>query len=136
MQDADITQPIHLLKGRGSYLCVQRLEQSRQSHEANDRVYAHALAKIETWSHSTLTGDLSELTGLDDRSPVIPLVTSTRDNCLGSQCPKFRACHVNLARKEALAADVVVINHHLFFADLNVRESGMAELLPDRKSVV
>jgi ATP-dependent DNA helicase DinG len=67
---------------------------------------------------------------LDDRSPVIPLVTSTRDNCLGSQCPKFRACHVNLARKEALAADVVVINHHLFFADLTVRESGMAELLP------
>ena len=121
---------VALLKGRGSYLCVQRLEQSRQGHEANDRVYAHALAKIETWSHSTLTGDLSELTGLDDRSPVIPLVTSTRDNCLGSQCPKFRACHVNLARKEALAADVVVINHHLFFADLTVRESGMAELLP------
>ena len=121
---------VALLKGRGSYLCVQRLEQSRQGHEATDRSYAHALAKIETWSHSTLTGDLSELSGLDDRSPVIPLVTSTRDNCLGSQCPKFRACHVNLARKEALAADVVVINHHLFFADLTVRESGMAELLP------
>ena len=121
---------VALLKGRGSYLCLQRLEQSRQSHEASDRVYAHALAKIETWSHATLTGDMSELTGLDDRSPVIPLVTSTRDNCLGSQCPKFRACHVNLARKEAMAADLVVINHHLFFADLNVRESGMAELLP------
>jgi len=121
---------VALLKGRGSYLCLQRLEQSRQGHESSDRVYAHALAKIETWSHATLTGDLSELTGLDDRSPVIPLVTSTRDNCLGSQCPKFRVCHVNLARKEAMAADVVVINHHLFFADLNVRESGMAELLP------
>lgn len=121
---------VALLKGRGSYLCVQRLEQARQGHEATDRVYAHALAKIETWSHATLTGDLSELSGLDDRSPVIPLVTSTRDNCLGSQCPKFRGCHVNLARKEALAADVVVINHHLFFADLTVRESGMAELLP------
>jgi len=121
---------VALLKGRGSYLCLQRLEQSRQGHEASDRVYAHALAKIETWSHATLTGDMSELTGLDDRSPVIPLVTSTRDNCLGSQCPKFRACHVNLARKEAMAADLVVINHHLFFADLNVRESGMVELLP------
>ncbi len=121
---------VALLKGRGSYLCVQRLEQSRQGHEATDRVYAHVLAKIESWSHATVTGDLSELSGLDDRSPVIPLVTSTRDNCLGSQCPKFRACHVNLARKEALAADVVVINHHLFFADLSVRESGMAELLP------
>ena len=121
---------VALLKGRGSYLCLHRLAQARQGHEATDRLYAHALAKIETWSQSTLSGDLSELSGLDDRSPVIPLVTSTRDNCLGSQCPKFRACHVNLARKEALAADVVVINHHLFFADLTVRESGMAELLP------
>ncbi len=121
---------VALLKGRGSYLCLQRLEQSRHGHEAADRTLAHALAKIETWSQATVSGDLSELSGLDDRSPVIPLVTSTRDNCLGSQCPKFRACHVNLARKEALAADVVVINHHLFFADLTVRESGMAELLP------
>jgi ATP-dependent DNA helicase DinG len=76
------------------------------------------------------------LPGLDERSPLIPLVTSTRDNCLGAQCPKFRACHVNLARREALAADVVVINHHLFFADLAVRESGMAELLPSVRSVV
>jgi ATP-dependent DNA helicase DinG len=121
---------VALLKGRGSYLCLQRLAQARQGHEAQERMYAHALAKIETWSQSTLTGDLSELTGLDERSPVIPLVTSTRDNCLGSPCPQFRACHVNLARKEAMAADLVVINHHLFFADLNVRESGMAELLP------
>jgi ATP-dependent DNA helicase DinG len=68
--------------------------------------------------------------GLDERSPVIPLVTSTRENCLGSQCPQFRPCHVNLARREALSADVVVVNHHLFFADLAVRESGIAELLP------
>ena len=88
------------------------------------------LAKIEEWSQVTRTGDLAELPGLDERSPLIPLVTSTRENCLGAQCPKFRSCHVNQARREALAADVVVINHHLFFADLAVRESGMAELLP------
>ena len=74
--------------------------------------------------------------GLDERSPLLPLVTSTRENCLGSQCPKFRACHVNAARREAMAADVVVINHHLFFADLAVRESGMAELLPTVRVVV
>ncbi|MDB5942170.1 MAG: dinG, partial [Ramlibacter sp.] len=85
---------------------------------------------VERWAPSTRSGDLGELAGLDDRSPVIPLVTSTRENCLGSACPKFRTCHVNQARREALAADVVVINHHLFFADLAVRESGMAELLP------
>ncbi|MDO5623449.1 MAG: ATP-dependent DNA helicase, partial [Pseudomonadota bacterium] len=67
---------------------------------------------------------------------VIPLVTSTRENCLGADCPQFRACHVNLARREAMAADLVVINHHLFFADLAIRETGMAELLPSVRVVV
>ena len=127
---------VALLKGRSSYLCTLRLSQARQSHDASLRAHMHALGKIETWSQSTRTGDLSELSGLDDRSPVIPLVTSTRDNCLGSPCPNFKACHVNLARKEAMSADVVVINHHLFFADLNVRETGMAELLPSVQTVV
>jgi len=119
-----------LLKGRGSYLCLQRLELARRDATLPDRAAVRALARIEQWAQSTRSGDLAELPGLDERSPLIPLVTSTRDNCLGSQCPKFRQCHVNLARREALAADVVVINHHLFFADLAVRESGMAELLP------
>ncbi len=127
---------VALLKGRGSYLCTLRLSQARQSHDASLRIHMHALSKIEKWSQSTRTGDLSELSGLDDRSPVIPLVTSTRDNCLGSPCPNFKSCHVNLARKEAMSADVVVINHHLFFADLNVRETGMAELLPSVQTVV
>jgi ATP-dependent DNA helicase DinG len=119
-----------LLKGRGSYLCLHRMELARSDASLPDRTSLRALAKVEQWSQVTRTGDLAELEGLDERSPIIPLVTSTRDNCLGSQCPKFRACHVNLARREALAADVVVVNHHLFFADLAVRESGMAELLP------
>jgi ATP-dependent DNA helicase DinG len=118
-----------LLKGRSSYLCLHRLALAR--HETgSDRFAVRTLARVEEWAQSTFTGDLSEISGLDERSPIIPLVTSTRDNCLGSQCPKFKACHVNLARREALAADVVVVNHHLFFADLAVRESGMAELLP------
>ena len=118
-----------LLKGRSSYLCLHRLVLAR-SESGSDKISARTLAKIETWAQATFTGDLAELPGLDERSPIIPLVTSTRDNCLGSQCPKFKACHVRLARREALAADVVVVNHHLFFADLAVRESGMAELLP------
>ena len=119
-----------LLKGRASYLCLHRLESARQDALLPDRASVRSLAKIEQWAQVTRTGDLAELPGLDERSPLIPLITSTRDNCLGAQCPKFRSCHVNLARREALAADVVVINHHLFFADLAVRESGMAELLP------
>lgn len=124
-----------LLKGRASYLCLHRLDLAR--HDAGpERASARTLAKIEQWSKATRTGDLAELPGLDERSPLIPLVTSTRDNCLGAQCPQFRACHVNAARREALGADVVVINHHLFFADLAVRESGMAELLPTVRVVV
>ncbi len=119
-----------LLKGRASYLCLHRMELARSEGTLPDRSSLRTLAKIEQWAQATRTGDLAELPGLDERSPLIPLVTSTRENCLGSQCPKFRACHVNQARREALAADVVVINHHLFFADLAVRESGMAELLP------
>ena len=125
-----------LLKGRASYLCLHRLEQARQDPSLSDRALTRTLARIEQWAHSTRSGDLAELPGLDERSPVLPHVTSTRDNCLGAQCPQFRACHVNLARREALAADVVVINHHLFFADLAVRESGMAELLPSVQTVV
>jgi ATP-dependent DNA helicase DinG len=119
-----------LLKGRGSYLCLHRLELARRDAQLPDRGALRALAKVEQWARGTRTGDLAELPGLDERSALIPLITSTRENCLGSSCPQFRACHVNLARREALAADVVVINHHLFFADLAVRESGMAELLP------
>lgn len=125
-----------LLKGRGSYVCLHRVALARQDSAVTDRSALLALAKIEQWAQTTKAGDLAEMTGLDERSPLIPLVTSTRENCLGSQCPQFRNCHVNLARREALAADVVVINHHLFFADLAVRESGMAELLPSVRIVI
>lgn len=119
-----------LLKGRNSYLCLHRMEMARQEKYLPEGVSIRSLARVEEWSHVTRTGDIAELPGLDERSPLIPLITSTRDNCLGAQCPQVRACHVNLARREAMGADVVVINHHLFFADLAVRESGVAELLP------
>jgi len=125
-----------LLKGRASYVCLHRLELARHDAALPERGALRTLAKIEQWAKTTRTGDLAELPGLDERSPLIPLVTSTRENCLGAQCPQFRTCHVNLARREALAADVVVINHHLFFADLAVRESGMAELLPTARVVI
>ncbi|MCW5322157.1 ATP-dependent DNA helicase [Verminephrobacter aporrectodeae subsp. tuberculatae] len=125
-----------LLKGRASYLCRYRMELARQDALAQERDIARVLARVQDWSRHTRAGDLAELAGLDERSPVIPLITSTRENCLGSPCPRFRECHVHLARREALAADIVVINHHLFFADVAVRESGMAELLPSVRVVV
>ena len=119
-----------LLKGRSSYLCLHRLAQARQTATLPDRFAVRALARVEAWAPSTRSGDLAEIDGLDERSAVVPLVTSTRDNCLGQECPRFRDCHVVKARREAMAADLVVVNHHLFFADLALRDSGVAELLP------
>ena len=121
---------VALLKGRGSYLCLHRMQQARQLPTLPDRWAARTLAKVEQWSQRTGSGDLAELVGLDERSSVIPLVTSSRENCLGAECPAFRQCHVLKARRDAMAADLVVVNHHLFFADMALRDTGMAELLP------
>jgi len=121
---------IALLKGRASYLCLHRMKQARQGANLPDRFAVRTLAKVEQWACATTSGDLAELEGLDERSPVIPLVTSSRENCLGSDCPEYRSCHVMKARREAMAADLVVVNHHLFFADMALRDSGVAELLP------
>ncbi|MBP7325392.1 MAG: ATP-dependent DNA helicase [Alicycliphilus sp.] len=124
-----------LLKGRASYLCHQRLQQARYNPVLAP-AQAQELARIELWAQGTQSGDLAELPGLDERSPLLGLVTSTRDNCLGQDCPRFADCHVYQARRTALAADVLVINHHLFFADQAVRESGVAQLLPNSGVVV
>ena len=121
---------VALLKGRSSYLCLHRLGQARQAETLPDRWAMRTLTKVEQWSHVTVSGDLAELDGLDERSSVIPLVTSTRENCLGQECPQFRQCHVVKARREAMLADMVVVNHHLFFADMTLRDTGVAELLP------
>ena len=121
---------VALLKGRASYLCLHRMKQARQGATLPDRFAVRTLAKVEQWAATTASGDLAELEGLDERSPVIPLVTSSRENCLGSECPEYRACHVMKARRDAMAADLVVVNHHLFFADMALRDSGVAELLP------
>ncbi len=127
---------VALLKGRSSYLCMHRLGFARQDLRAMHPTAQADLAWIEQWSCTTTSGDLAELPLLDERSPVIALVTSTRENCQGSKCPQLNTCHVNLARREAMAADITVINHYLFFADMNIRESGVAELLPIVHAVV
>ena len=133
---------VALLKGRSSYLCLHRLGLARQGGAPGqpvllpDRFAVRALARVEAWAPGTTSGDLAEIEGLDDRSPVIPLVTSSRENCLGSDCPQFAACHVVRARREAMAADLVVVNHHLFFADLALRDTGMAELLPSVEAAI
>ncbi len=131
LRDAlQVPATLALLKGRASYLCLHRLAQARQGAQLPDRVAGRLLARVEQWAPATASGDLAELPGLDERSSVIPLVTSTRENCLGSDCPDFRRCHVVRARRDAMAADIVVVNHHLFFADMALRDTGVAELLP------
>jgi ATP-dependent DNA helicase DinG len=125
-----VTARTALLKGRASYLCLHRMALARTQAQLPDRASVRALARVESWAQVTRTGDLAEIDGLDERSPVIPLVTSSRENCLGSDCPSFARCHVVRARREAMAADLVVVNHHLFFADLALRDSGVAEILP------
>ena len=127
---------VALLKGRSSYLCAQRLDGARQATQNLETADLRLLARIEDWALSTVSGDMAEVAELDERSAVMALVTSTRDNCLGSGCPQIRNCHTNLARQEAMKADLVVVNHHLFFADLGVRASGVAELLPSVTTVV
>ena len=125
------------LKGRSAYLCLERLGRVRQGRTApQDPQVLRQVADVERWARITTTGDMAEMTALDERSAVVPLVTSTRDNCVGSDCAHWQGCHVNQARQQALQADVVVINHHLLFADLDVRDSGMAQLLPSTGVVV
>ncbi len=119
-----------LLKGRESYLCLHRMKQARQDIDSPATTSIRTLARVERWSHTTSTGDLSEVEGLEERSPLLPQITSTRDNCLGAQCCDFQQCHVVRARRDAMAADIVVVNHHLFFADVMLRDTGVAELLP------
>jgi ATP-dependent DNA helicase DinG len=128
--------PVHtaLLKGRSNYLCLHRLE--RAEGEARGARFARELAVIRDFARRTRGGDLAELGSLPEDSDLWPLVTSTPDNCLGSQCPRFDDCFVNRARREALAADMVVINHHLFFADLVLREEGFGNLLPGAEAVI
>jgi len=122
-----------LLKGRSSYVCVHRLEQARMCRGASvrrDPAITQGLEQVQRWATGSRSGDLAELPGLDERSVLRPLISSTRENCLGGACPRLAECHVNRARAEAQQADWVVINHHLFFADQQLRESGMSELLP------
>ncbi|GAD88245.1 putative ATP-dependent helicase [Vibrio halioticoli NBRC 102217] len=134
MKDAlGFTGRIALLKGRSNYLCLDRL--SRQlveshSHDSDPQLLSQ-LVKVRSWSSSTQSGDLGECEDLAEDSKVIPDITSTNENCLGKDCPSFNECFVFKARAKALEADLVVVNHHLFLADMAVKETGFGELLPE-----
>jgi ATP-dependent DNA helicase DinG len=119
-----------LLKGRANYLCLYRLDQTVREGTTFERTQAAQLATIRAWSARTRRGDRMELAEVPEESPMWPRVTSTPENCLGVECPFFDDCHVVKARREALEADVVVVNHHLLFADLALKQEGFGEILP------
>jgi ATP-dependent DNA helicase DinG len=124
-----------LLKGRGNYLCLHRLERHLAEAELFDEV-ADELRTVQRWSRQTQGGEISEVDSISSQSRVWPLVTSTQDNCLGSECPFLSDCHLVQARRRAQEADVVVVNHHLLFADMALKQTGFGEVLPGAETVV
>ena len=120
---------VALLKGRSNYLCRLRLENAGPAHD-------NMLERIRSWSRTTRSGDLAEVAGLADSHPVWAQVTSTRDNCLGARCPQLAGCHVALARRQALDADIVIVNHHLLLADLALKEDGFGDLLGAADAII
>ena len=135
---------VALLKGRANYLCRYRLaradeggEQLTLEESGAARPRANAmLARIRRWARTTQRGDLAEVRGLSDSHPVWPQITATRESCLGVRCPEISRCHVVLARREALEADIVIVNHHLLLADLALKEDGFGDLLGSADAVI
>ncbi|MGQ4660135.1 helicase C-terminal domain-containing protein [Lysobacter sp. F6437] len=125
-----------LLKGRANYLCHYRLGQAKGEGRFHSREMAGQFQRIVVWAGRTRMGDLAELETLPDDSPLLPMVTSTTDNCLGSECPFFSECFVVQARQRAQAADLVVVNHHLLLADLALKQEGFGEILPGAQAFV
>ncbi|WP_234706958.1 ATP-dependent DNA helicase [Cupriavidus metallidurans] len=127
---------VSLLKGRANYVCHYHLERAQANGRLASKQDAAWLREISRFAKTTTSGDKAELAEVPENAPVWQLVTSTRDNCLGSECPNYKECFVMRARKEAQQADLVVVNHHLFFADVVLRDTGMAELLPAANTVI
>ena len=125
-----------LLKGRANYLCHYRLQQAKGEPRFHSRDMAAQFQRIVAWAGRTRMGDLAELETLPDDSPLVPMVTSTADNCLGSECPFFSECFVVQARQRAQSADLVVVNHHLLLADLALKQEGFGEILPGAQAFV
>ncbi|MDE2090894.1 MAG: ATP-dependent DNA helicase [Gammaproteobacteria bacterium] len=129
---------VALLKGRSNYLCRQRLTLTLESTAGlfDSRERVRELEHIRSWSHDTRSGEIAELGTVPESSPLWPQVTSTIDNCLGQECPEYARCWVLEARRRAQEADVVIINHHLFLADMLLKEEGFSSLLPGVDAVI
>ena len=127
---------VALLKGRANYLCNYRLEQYQNSRGQLDAQMLQDLVKVKTWSNGTQSGDIGELVNVSEDSSIFPFVTSTLDNCLARDCPDYEACHLVRARQKASDADIIVVNHHLFFADMALKDTGFGELIPKAQVMI
>lgn len=127
---------VALLKGRANYVCHFHLERTLQNGRLTSREDVGYLREISRFIKTTTSGDKAELSKVPESAPVWNLVTSTRDTCLGAECQYYQDCFVMKARKEAQQADVVVVNHHLFFADVALKDTGVAELLPSANTII
>ncbi|MGO4378782.1 ATP-dependent DNA helicase [Pseudoduganella sp. RAF19] len=127
---------VALLKGRGNYLCHYHLERTLQNGRMTSREDVGHLREISRFLKMTSTGDKAELARVPENALIWNLVTSTRENCMGQECQYYQDCFVMKARREAQQADVVVVNHHLFFADVALKDTGVAELLPSANTVI
>jgi ATP-dependent DNA helicase DinG len=127
---------IALLKGRANYVCPYHLERAMSAGRLASREEATHLRKIARFAERTKTGDKAECIDVPEDSGAWALATSTRENCLGQECPNVKDCFVLAARQDALTADVVVVNHHLFFADVMLKDEGMGELLPACNTII
>jgi ATP-dependent DNA helicase DinG len=127
---------VAMLKGRSNYLCLYRLSSAKIRGYWQNNQQANDFARIIDWSGRSRSGDMGELAEVAEDSPVWPQVTSTVDNCLGQECSFFQDCYVVKARRRAFEADILVVNHHLFFADMAVKETGFAELLPGVDAII
>jgi ATP-dependent DNA helicase DinG len=127
---------IALLKGRANYVCHYHLERAAQDGRFATREDIKHLGKIKRYAKTSNTGDKSGVADVPENAPIWLQVTSTRDNCLGQECPNHKECFVLHARTEAMKADIVVVNHHLFFADVMLKDDGVAELLPACNTVI
>ncbi|MES2547476.1 MAG: ATP-dependent DNA helicase [Pseudomonadota bacterium] len=127
---------VAMLKGRSNYVCHYHLEAATQSGRFASREDAKYVHLIKNFVENSKTGDKAELVDVPENATIWLNVTSTRDNCLGQDCSFYKECFVMEARKKALAADIVVVNHHLFFADVMLRDEGVAELLPSANTVI
>ncbi|HXZ07843.1 MAG TPA: ATP-dependent DNA helicase [Paraburkholderia sp.] len=127
---------VAMLKGRANYLCHYYLQRTADNGRLPSRQETSYLQDVIRFAKITRTGDKAELASVPETAQVWSMVTSTRENCLGQECPHYKDCFVMQARREAQQADIVVVNHHLFFADIMLRDTGMAELLPMANTVI